>query len=137
MDISRMDTSTIIISAIFILIALIFLVNFGKIIVNMFTQPKKASVPVDPLVEEIRKEVNEKVKPNLHALEVMHKNSEQSDSKFGSFVFGLFKDKFSTYVDKNEKLVEAEICKCCSDYEGAECKEEFCLEGSGIACNKS
>ena len=137
MDISHMDTSTIIVSVIFILIALIFLVNLGKVLLNMFSQPEKISVTVDPLVEELRKEIDEKVKPNLHALEVMHQNSEQSDSKFGSFVFGLFKDKFSTYVEKNEQLVEAEICKCCSDYEGSECKEEFCLEGSGITCNKS
>jgi len=137
MDIRHMDISTIIVTVIFILIALIFLVNLIKVILNIFGNSTKTTVTVDPLVEEIRAEVNEKVKPNLHALEVMHQNSEQSDSKFGSFVFSLFRDKFSTYVEKNEKLVEDEICKCCSDYEGAECKEEFCLEGSGIACNKS
>ena len=125
----------IVVIGVFIVIGIIFFFNIIKVIINIFTSSKTVE-EVNPLRDEIRDEVTNKVKPHLHSLEAMHKNSDESDKKFGTFVFGLFKDKFSDYVEKDEKLVESEICKCCSDYEGAECKEEFCLDGSGIACNK-
>jgi len=119
------------------LFGIILLFNVVKIFMNIFSSSESsvAEVVVDPLVDEVRGEVSKEVKPHLHALEAMYKNGDNSGG-FGSFVFGLFKDKFSTYVEKNEKLVEDEICKCCGEYEGAECKEEFCLEGIGIDCQK-
>jgi len=126
----------IVVIGVFILIGIILFFNIIKIIINIFSSSSKPVKEIHPLMGEIRDEVNDKVRPHLHSLEAMHQNSDESDKKFGTFVFSLFKDKFSTYVEKDEKLVEAEICKCCSDYEGAECKEEFCLDGSGIACNK-
>ena len=125
----------VIVLGVLILIGIIFFFNVIKVILNMFT-PSKMVKKVNPLQDEIRDEVTVKVRPHLHSLESMHKNSDESDKKFGTFVFGLFKNKFSDYVEKDEKLLESEICKCCSEYEGADCKEEFCLDGSGIACNK-
>jgi hypothetical protein len=64
----------------------------------------------------------------------MYEKSASKASTLSAFVFSVFKDKFSTHIEKDEKLVEEEICKCCSEYEGAECKESFCLEGSGLSC---
>ena len=120
---------------VFILIAVVLFFNVIKVIINIFTSSSPIE-EVNPLRDEMRDEVNEKVRPHLHSLEAMHKNGDESDKKFGTFVFGLFKDKFSNYVEKDEQLLESEICKCCSEYEGSECKEEFCLDGSGISCNK-
>jgi len=125
----------IVVIIVFMLIGVVLFFNVIKVVINIFTSSKVVE-PLSPLQGEIREEVNAKVRPHLHSLEAMHQNSEESDKKFGTFVFGLFKDNFSNYVEKDEKLVEAEICKCCSEYEGSECKEEFCLDGSGIACNK-
>lgn len=128
-----MDNMVVIV--VFILIGVVLFFNVIKVIINIFTSSKPLE-KVSPLQGEMREEINEKVRPHLHSLEAMYKNSDESDKKFGAFVFGLFKDKFSNYVEKDEKLLESEICKCCSEYEGSECKEEFCLDGSGIACNK-
>ena len=125
----------IIVIIVFMLIGVVLFFKVIKFLINIFTSSKVVE-PLSPLQGEIREEVNAKVRPHLHSLEAMHHNSEESDKKFGTFVFGLFKDTFSNYVEKDEKLLEAEICKCCSEYEGSECKEEFCLDGSGIACNK-
>ena len=121
------------------IMGVIFFFNIIKVFMNVFSSSSSAVVEVpNPLRDEIREEVEEKVKPNLHALEALYGNGGASEggSGFGAFVFDKFKDKFSNFVEKDEKLVETEICNCCSDYEDATCKEEFCLEGAGISCQK-
>jgi hypothetical protein len=125
----------IIVIGVFVLIGVVLFFNVIKIIVNIFSTSKPIETS-NPLRDEMRGEINDKVRPHLHSLEAMHQKSDDSEKKFGTFVFGLFKDKFSDYVEKDEKLLESEICKCCSEYEGADCKEEFCLDGSGVSCNK-
>ena len=104
------------------------------------TTPKKVASQEDlaqaALVSDLRTEIDEQVKPHLTSLEGMYNKSNSTATTLGSFVFSIFKDKLSSYVEKDEKMVEEEICKCCSDYEGAECKESFCLEGSGLSCPK-
>ena len=116
------------------IVGVIFFLNIIKIFINIFTRPKVKKEELNSLQKEIREEVNEIVKPNLTSLEGMYEKSNSDASSFSSFVFSVVKDKFSKYLEKDEALVESEICKCCSDYEGAECKESFCLEGSGISC---
>jgi len=125
---------------IFAVIGVIFFLNTIKIIMNIFTKRKvkKEEVEeVDPLRDELRSEIKEKVQPHLSSLEGMYEKSNAEESSFSAFVLSAFKDKFSKYSEKNEKLLETEIGKCCSDYEGAECKESFCLEGAGISCPKA
>lgn len=134
-NIELMDNRVVLVVSLFMIT--ILLVNVFKILMNIFSSSETVELEEEnPLRDEIREEVNTRVKPHLHALEAMHQKGESSESKFGTFVFGLFKETFSNYTEKDEKLVESEICKCCSDYEGSECKEEFCLDGSGITCNK-
>ena len=116
------------------IVGVILFLNIIKIFINIFTRPKAKKEEVNPLQQEIRDEVNEVVKPNLTSLEGMYEKSNSDASSFSTFVFSVVKDKFSNYLEKDEALVESEICKCCGDYEGAECKESFCLEGSGISC---
>ena len=116
------------------IVGVILFLNIIKIFINIFRRPKVNEEEVNPLQKEIREEVNEVVKPNLTSLEGMYEKSNSDASSFSSFVFSVVKDKFSKYLEKDEALVESEICKCCGDYEGAECKESFCLEGSGISC---
>ena len=118
------------------IVGVVLFLNIIKIFVNIFTRPKAKKEELNPLQKEIREEVNDIVKPNLTSLEGMYEKSNSGASSFSSFVFSVVKDKFSKYLEKDEALVESEICKCCSDYEGAECKESFCLEGSGISCPK-
>ncbi|MCH9740118.1 MAG: hypothetical protein K0U38_04655 [Epsilonproteobacteria bacterium] len=120
---------SIIIKVIFGLIAIILVVNVIKFISDFFSNRKTYTQRA-----ELRTEVNKKVKPYLGSLEKKFQNDENSGDKFGSYVFEMVKDKFP---NRDEKLVEKEVCKCCSDYEGAECKEDFCLDGSGISCSKS
>ena len=128
----------IIIYGLFGILGIILLLNFIKILMNVFRNifVKPKAKESDPLQEEIREEVNKSVKPHLNSLEGMYAKSGSDESSFSAFVLSIFKDKFPTFREKNEKLLESEICKCCGDYEGAECKESFCLEGSGIACPK-
>ena len=116
------------------IVGVILFLNIIKVFINIFTRPKAKKEEVNPLQQQIRDEVNEVVKPNLTSLEGMYEKSNSDASSFSSFVFSVVKDKFSNYLEKDEALVESEICKCCGDYEGAECKESFCLEGSGISC---
>lgn len=116
------------------IVGIILFLNIIKIFVNIFTRPKVIKSEENPLQKEIREEVKEIVKPHLTSLEGMYEKSNSDASSFASFVFSVVKDKFSKYLEKDEALVESEICKCCGDYEGAECKESFCLEGSGISC---
>ena len=138
------NISTIIMYGMFALLGIIFFLNIISILMNVFknifSKPKpKAKVEVeevDPLQGEIQSELNKSLKPHLNSLEGMYAKSGTSESSFSAFVLSIFKDKFSSYREKNEELLESEICKCCGDYEGAECKESFCLEGSGIACSK-
>jgi len=122
---------------IFAIIGLIILINFFQVIINMFTRSKAEVEVSNPLRDELRKEINTKVRPHLNSLEGMYEKSEVEDMKFSTYVYNLFKDTFSSYAVRNKKLVESEICKCCNDYESADCKEEYCLEGSGISCGKS
>jgi hypothetical protein len=107
-----------------LLIAINLLISIGK----LFSNRKRYQE-----VYAIQDEVNKKVRPYLGSLEKKFEKDESSEETFGKYVFNLFKDKISS---KNEKMVEKAICQCCSDYEGAECKEDFCLEGSGIECKK-
>ncbi len=118
-------------------VGVLLFLNIIRVFINIFTRPKVKKEETNPLQKEIRAEVNKIVKPNLTSLEGMYKKSNSNDSSFASFVFSVVKDKFSKYLEKDEALVESEICKCCEDYEGAECKESFCLEGSGISCPNS
>lgn len=127
----------IILIVVFAIIGFIILINFVQVIINMFTRTKADVEEPNPLRDELRKEINTKVRPHLNSLEGMYEKSDTQDTKFSTYVYGLFKDTFSSYAVRDEKLVENEICKCCNDYEGAECKEEYCLEGSGISCGKS
>lgn len=127
----------IVLIVVFTIIGLIMLVNLFYVILNMFTRSKESVEAPNPLRDELRIEINKKVRPHLNSLEGMYNKSEPADTKFSTYVYGLFKDTFSSYRVRDEKLVEDEICKCCSDYEGADCKEEYCLEGSGISCGKS
>ena len=121
------------------IVGVILFLNIIKIFMNIFTKSQAKKEELNPLQNEIREEVNQIVKPNLTSLEGMYEKSKEDkdSSSFATFVFSAVKDKFSKYLEKNEALVESEICKCCEDYEGAECKESFCLEGSGISCPNS
>ena len=128
-----------IIYGLFGILGIILFLNFIKVLMNVFRNiflKPKAKEP-DPLQEEIREEVNKLVKPHLNSLEGIYAKSSSEESSFSAFVLSIFKEKFPTFREKNEKLLESEICKCCGEYEGAECKESFCLEGSGISCPQS
>jgi len=114
---------------------LIFL-NLIKVFMNIFSKKENVIEEEDPFVSEVRLDIKEQVKPHLTSLEGMYEKSESKAETLGAFVFSVFKDKFSSHIEKDEKLVEKEICNCCSEYEGAECKESFCLEGSGLSCPK-
>jgi len=114
-----------IIIGVFTLIALILLINILKFISNFFSNKKRYSEIYDVMVD-----VNSKIRPRLASLEQKFEHDEESGDKFGKYVYGLYKDEFK---GKNEKIVEKEICKCCSGYENAECKEDYCLDG---ACKK-
>ncbi|CAA6798983.1 MAG: Unknown protein [uncultured Sulfurovum sp.] len=138
-----MGISTIIIYGFFLLIGMILFLNVIKIFSNIFSRPKSLvqseitetpEVEEDPLVSELRLNIDEQVRPHLTSLEGMHNKTNASQDTLSSFVFSVFEDKLSDYVQKDKKMVEEEIAKCCSAYEGAECKESFCLEGSGISC---
>ncbi len=120
--------NNIIVLVIFGLVAFILLINIVQFISNFFRNKKDYSQRAEVLTE-----INKSIKPNLISLEKKFKDDTGGKGKFGLYVFELFKDKFK---DKNEKFVEKAICKCCTDYEGADCKEDFCLEGSGASCDK-
>ena len=121
-----MDDKIILI--VFALLGVILVLNVFKFIIDFFSNRREYVE-----VREVRNEVNQKVKPYLSSLEKKFEQDKESGDKFGAYVYKLVKDKFSS---KNEKLVEREVCRCCSEYEKAECKEDFCLEGAGISCNK-
>jgi len=129
-----MGIDTLVIYIIIGIIGVILFLNFIKIFINIFTKPKmtKEMKEANLLRDELRSEINEKVKPHLTSLEGMYSKSNSDEASFSAYVLSIFKDKL--VKNKDEKLVENEISKCCSDYEGAECKESFCLEGSGISC---
>ena len=112
---------------IFGFILLIIVINIFKVIINFFSNRKRYKE-----VFAIRKEVHTKVRPHLHSLEKKFEAEERKED-FGKYVFGVFKDKFK---GKNEKIVEKEICKCCNEYENAECKEDYCLAGAGVDCKR-
>jgi len=131
-----MDINQLIIYIVFSLIAMIFLLNIFKVFLNIFKAPNPQKNE-DPMVAEVRSQIEQEVKPHLTSLEGMYEKRESEQKSLASFVFSVVKNKFSAYMDKNEKLVEEEISKCCSEYENAECKESYCLEGSGISCAKT
>ena len=118
----------IVIWMIFGLIAFILFINALQFIANFFRNRKDYNQRAEVITE-----IHKSIKPNLISLEKKYENDADADGKFGSYVYGLFKDKFK---GKNEKFVERAICKCCSDYEGTDCKEDFCLDSSGIKCDK-
>jgi len=128
-----MDNKVIYVSV--IIIAVILFLNLIKVFINIFTTPKAKEKP-NPLRDELRAEIDKSIKPHLTSLEGIYEKSHSGKSSFSSFVLSTFKDKFSRYSEKDEKLLESEVTKCCSDYESAECKESFCLESSGISCPK-
>ncbi len=117
-----------IIIAIFVLIGIILIINIFKFILNFFSNNRRYEE-----IKEVKEEVNKKVKPYLTSLEKKFEKENIKDKKFGEYVAEQFKDKIK---NKNEKLVEKEICKCCDGYLNAECKEDYCLEGAGISCKK-
>ena len=129
-----LTTDNIVIYVIFSIIGVVFFMNIIKVFINIFTRPK---VVVDPMQQEVEQTINETVRPHLTSLEGMYEKSGKKEESFASFVFSVFKDKLSKYTEKNEKLVEKEIAKCCDEYECAECKESYCLEGAGISCPQS
>ena len=108
--------------------ALIFLSKFLESIFNFFSGKKKYEES-----KSLHNGVNTKVKPYLLSLEKKFENDPDSGSSFSNYVHELVKDKFP---HKDEKRVEKAIDKCCSDFSKAKCKEDFCLEGSGISCKK-
>ena len=125
---------------VFALIGIVLLINVFTVFTNIFGGDKRspAEVEEDNLFhEELRSEINDNVKPHLNSLEGMYNKSETGDITFSAYVLDKVKEKLTPFLEKDEKLVEEEVCKCCSDYEGAECKENFCLEGSGISCGNT
>jgi len=111
--------------------AILIFLNLIKVFMNIFSKPVPVvEEKVDPFVSEVRSDIEEQVKPHLTSLEGMYEKSASKAETLGAFVFSVFKDKFASYIEKDEKLVEE------SEYEGAECKESFCLEGSGLSCPK-
>ncbi len=134
--------ANIIMWVVFALIGLVLLINIFTVFLNIFGTSKGSNVEEeleeeDPLREEIRSEINEKVKPHLNSLEGMYEKSENDAQSFSAYVFEKVKGTLAPLMEKDEKLVEEEVCKCCGDYEGAECKENFCLDGSGISCDNA
>jgi len=134
-----MDKTIILI--VFSLIGLVLLVNIFNVFTNIFGSSNSNSVEEfeedDPLRDEIRSEINDQIKPHLNSLEGMYEKSGSEEKSFSAYVFNKVKEKLAPLIEKDKKLVEDEICKCCSDYEGADCKENFCLDGSGISCEKN
>jgi len=132
-----MDISTLVFYGIVAFFSILLFINLIKVFMNIFSREKVVSKrEADPLRSEVRLDIEEQVRPHLTSLEGMYEKSTSKATTLGAFVFSIFKDKFSSHIDKNEKLVEEEIIKCCSEYVGAECKESFCLEGSGLSCPK-
>ncbi len=107
---------------------LIFISKFVQSIFNFFSGKRKYEESMS-----LNNTVNSKVKPYLISLEKKFENDPNSGKHFDEYVHELVKDKFSI---NDEKRVAKAVKKCCSDYTNAECKEDFCLEGSGISCKK-
>ena len=107
---------------------LIFIAKFIQSILNFFSGKRKYEESIS-----LSNTVNSKVKPYLISLEKKFENDPNSGKHFDEYVHELVKDKFS---NSDEKRVEKVVKKCCADYQNAECKEDFCLEGSGISCKK-
>ena len=130
-----MDTSSMVLYIIIAFFTILLFINLVKVFMNIFSRQQSISMTKEnPFRSEVRSDIEEQVRPHLTSLEGMYKKSTSTASTLGAFVFSVFKDKFSSHIEKDEKLVEEEICKCCSEYEGAECKESFCLESSGLSC---
>ena len=130
-----MNISTLVFYVIVLFFAVLLFINLIKIFMNIFSRQTSISKKEeDPFRSEVRSDIEEQVRPHLTSLEGMYAKSSSNKSTLGAFVFSVFKDKFSKYIEKDEKLVEEEICKCCAEYEDAECKESFCLESSGLSC---
>jgi len=118
----------LIIKTVFAFIAVVLVINILKFILDFFSNRKRYTE-----VYDVRTEVNRVVRPRLSALEKKFESEKKEGEKFGQFVTEAFKEKFK---GKNEKIVEKEICRCCNGYENADCKEDYCLEGSGANCTK-
>jgi len=118
----------IIIKVVFAFIIIVLVINMLKFISNFFSNRKRYTE-----VYAVRSEVNKVVRPRLASLEKKFDSEKKEGEKFSNFVSDAFKDKFK---NKNEKIVEKEICRCCNGYENADCKEDYCLAGSGASCSK-
>jgi hypothetical protein len=118
----------IIIKVVFAFIIIVLVINMLKFISNFFSNRKRYTE-----VYAVRSEVNKVVRPRLASLEKKFDSEKKEGEKFSNFVSNAFKDKFK---NKNEKIVEKEICRCCNGYENADCKEDYCLAGSGASCSK-
>jgi len=118
----------LIIKVVFAFIIIVLVINMLKFILDFFSNRKRYTE-----VYDVRTEVNRVVRPRLSALEKKFESKKKEGEKFSHFVTEAFKDKFKS---KNEKIVEKEICRCCNGYESADCKEDYCLEGSGASCTK-
>jgi len=130
-----MDISTLVLYIIVAFFVILLFINLIKVFMNIFSRQKAVTMrEKDPFRAEVRLDIKEQVRPHLTSLDGMYEKSESKVATLASFVFSVFKDKFSTHIEKDAKLVEEEIEKCCSEYEGAECKESFCLESSGLSC---
>jgi len=108
--------------------AVIFMAKFVHAMINFFLGKRKYEES-----KSVQLVVNTKVKPYLLSLEKKFENDPNSGDNFGNYVHELVKDKFPI---KDETRVKKAVTKCCAEYAGAECKEDFCLEGSGISCKK-
>ena len=132
-----MDISTVVFYIIIAFFTTLLFINLIKVFMNIFLREKVIPLKEkDPFRFKVRSDIEEQVRPHLISLEGMYEKSTSKVSTLSAFVLSVFKDKFSTEIEKDEKLVEEEISKCCSEYEGADCKESFCLEGSGLSCPK-
>ena len=130
-----MDISALVFYSKVAFFAILLLINLIKVFMNIFSRQKVVSMKEeDPFRSEVRSDIEEQLRPHLTSLEGMYEKSTSKVSTLSAFVFSVFKDKFSSHIEKDKKLVEEEICKCCSEYEGSECKESFCLEGTGLSC---
>lgn len=132
-----MDTNLLILLFVFALIALVLLVNLLKVFVNLFTHKVSSdTLEEDPFVHEVHLEIEKKIRPHMNSLEGIYHKSASEEKTLSDFVFSVSQEQLSELIQKDEAVVQKEIEKYCSAYENAECKESFCLEGSGISCGK-
>jgi hypothetical protein len=136
-----MDINLIFVYFIFGLIAFVLLLNIFKLFFNVLKKKAPTEVieeypEIDPFIEEVRSEIETKIRPHMNSLEGIYHKSGSEEKALSDFIFSVSQEKLSSVIEKDEALVHKEIENYCSAYENAECKESFCLEGSGISCGK-